>query len=80
LIHGSSENRFSITYCPGHISQREIEGVNFKYAGINNMIKRYDPSKLNDGYNLLPDGERIFFVSNPALGLWAYQGRFNENL
>jgi len=22
------------------------------------------------------DGEEIFFVSNPGLGLWAYEGRF----
>lgn len=80
LIHGSSEDRFSITYCPGHISRQEIEGVNFKYARLDDVIKRYDPGKLTDGYNLLPDGgEKIFYVSNPALGLWANKGRFNEN-
>lgn len=78
LIHGSSEGRFSITYCPGKISQREIEGVNFRYADLNTMEKRYNPSKLRDGMNIMPDGEEIFFVSNPALGLWAYQGRFSN--
>ena len=35
LIHGSSEGRFKITYAPGHLSQREIEGVNFGYLDIN---------------------------------------------
>ena len=28
-----------------------------------------------DGWNIMPDGERIYFISNPALGLWAYEGR-----
>ena len=49
LIHGSSEGRFSITYCPGKISREEIESVNFKYADLNEMIKKYSPDKLKDG-------------------------------
>jgi nickel-dependent lactate racemase len=76
LIHGSSEGRFSITYCPGQLSRAEIEGVGFKYADLATMTKRYDPARLKDGFNTLPDGERIFYISNPALGLWAYRGRF----
>jgi len=42
------------------------------------MTKRYDPARLKDGFNTLPDGERIFYISNPALGLWAYRGRFEK--
>jgi nickel-dependent lactate racemase len=76
LIHGSSEGRFSITYCPGHLTRQEIESVNFRFAGLNEMTKRYNPDTLKDGFNTLPDGERIFYISNPALGLWAYRGRF----
>lgn len=76
LIHGSSEDRFSITYCPGYLSKEEIESVNFNYADLDRMTKIYDPSKLSDGYNTMPDGEKIFFISNPALGLWAYKERF----
>ena len=78
LIHGSSEGRFSITYCPGHLTRAEIEGVGFKYADLAGMTKRYDPARLKDGFNTLPDGERIFYISNPALGLWAYRGRFEK--
>jgi hypothetical protein len=78
LIHGSSEGRFSITYCPGHLTRAEIEGVGFKYADLAAMTKRYDPARLKDGFNTLPDGERIFYISNPALGLWAYRGRFEK--
>ena len=76
LIHGSSEGRFTITYCPGHITKQEIENVNFKYADVGDMLKKYNPEKLADGFNTMPDGERIFYISNPALGLWAHKGRF----
>jgi len=76
LIHGSSEDRFTITYCPGGITKQEMESVNFKYSDLNQMKKKYDPEKLKDGVNIMPDGEEIFYISNPALGLWAYKGRF----
>jgi nickel-dependent lactate racemase len=79
LVHGSSEGRFTVTYCPGHVSQQEIESVGYRYADLATMTGRYDPKKLTDGWNDLvhPDGskERIFYISNPALGLWAWRGR-----
>ncbi|OGV10263.1 MAG: D-mannonate epimerase, partial [Ignavibacteria bacterium RIFOXYA2_FULL_37_17] len=78
LIHGSSENRFTITYCPGYLTKEEIESVNFKYADLNLMLQKYNPELLSDGFNRLPDGEEIFFISNPALGLWAHKDRFNN--
>ncbi|NLK53883.1 MAG: DUF2088 domain-containing protein [Bacteroidales bacterium] len=71
LIHGSSEGRFSITYCPGHLSKQEIESVNFKYAVLDEMLKKYDPAVLTEGVNRMPDGEEIYYISNPAVGLWA---------
>lgn len=70
LIHGSSEGRFSVTYCPGNLTKREIESVNYKYSDLNEMIKKYNPEKLKEGYNKMEDGEEIFYISNPALGLW----------
>ncbi len=78
LIHGSSEGRFNVTYCPGHLTQAEIEGVGFKYADLATMTKRYDPATLRDGWNTGADGEKFFYISNPALGLWAYRGRFTS--
>lgn len=80
LIHGSSENRFKITYCPGNISKEDIESVNFNYADLNLMTKTYDSNKLKDGFNTMPNGEDIFYISNPALGLWAYNERFTKNI
>ena len=75
LIHGSSEGRFSITYCPGKLTRKEIEGVGYRYAELSEMQSRYNPETLTDGWNDLADGERIFYISNPALGLWAHRKR-----
>jgi hypothetical protein len=76
LIHGSSEGRFQITYCPGFLSREEIEEVHFQYADLSAMMDRYNPLRLKEGFNMLPDGEEIFFISNPGLGLWANRERF----
>ena len=77
LIHGSSEDRFSITYCPGNITPEEVKNVNFNYADLGDMLKKYNPDKMQDGYNTI-DGEDIFYISNPALGLWAHKQRFKD--
>jgi len=75
LIHGSSEGRFTITYCPGHLSGEEIRAAGYDYAPLDLMLERYPPAQLQDGFNRCA-GEEIFFVSNPALGLWASRDRF----
>jgi hypothetical protein len=77
LIHGSSEGRFEITYCPGRLSRAEIEGVGFRYGDLTAMMARYAPERLQDGWNMLPGGEEIFYVSNPALGLWCTDDRLD---
>ena len=79
LIHGSSEGRFSITYCPGPgMTREEIEGVGFGYCSYEQMAARYPIDKLKDGWNTMPDGEEIYYISNPALGLWAHPDRFKD--
>jgi hypothetical protein len=75
LIHGSSEGRFSVTYCPGHLTREEIESVNFKYLPLEEMMDKYQPGKLKEGFNITADGEEIYYISNPALGLWACKER-----
>jgi len=74
LIHGSSEGRFEIRWCPGHLTKEEVEGVGFEYGDLASMLRRYDPQKLTQGYNRV-DGEDVFFIGNPGLGLWADRGR-----
>lgn len=76
LIHGSSDGRFSITYAVEKLSQEEVENANFKYMNLADAYKMYDPKKLEDGFNILENNEEIFYISNPALGLWVDKSRF----
>ena len=74
LIHASSEGRFRVTWCPGHLTREEIEGVGFEFGDLEKTLAKYDPAKLRHGYNTV-DGEEIFFIANPGLGLWAHRSR-----
>ena len=40
------------------------------------MAGRYNPEKLRPGYNILLGGEEVYFIPNPALGLWINRERF----
>jgi nickel-dependent lactate racemase len=76
LIHGSSEGRFKITYCPGpNTTKEEIESVGFAYGDLEETMRKYDFENLKDGFNIV-NGEKIFYISNPALGLWALKEKF----
>ena len=75
LIHGTSEGRFRIVYAPGQLTREEIESVGFEWADLAGTMAKYDPEKLTDGWNTV-DGEEIYYISNPALGLWAHKDRF----
>ena len=68
LIHGSSEGRFRIKYCPGPgMTADAIRSVGFEAGNL----KDYPVDGLKDGFN----GE-VFYISNPALGLWALRSQF----
>ena len=75
LIHGSSEGRFKVTYCPGELTREEIESVGYEYGDLQLMLQRYRVDELRDGWNETADGERFYFIGNPALGLWAHKDR-----
>ena len=77
LIHGSSDGRFRITYAVRKITKEEVESVGFHAADYDTMIQKYDPAKLRAGYNTV-DGEQIYYVPNPALGLWISKERFES--
>ena len=77
LIHGSSDGRFTVTYAVKDISRREIESVGYAYADYDEMARKYDPATLRYGYNTV-DGEEIFYIPNPALGLWIDRERFER--
>ena len=72
LIQGSSDGRFHVTYCTrsDNLSKKEINNVGYDWMEYEQAIKTYDPHTLKDGWNTLKNGEEIYFVKTPALGLW----------
>lgn len=78
LIHGSSDGRFTVIYAVQPDMRKQVEGVHYQSADVNELLRRYDPEKRTYGYNTLPDGEEIYFVPNPALGLWIDRERFES--
>ena len=76
LIHGSSEGRFRIRYATGGLQRSEVEDAGYEYGDCAELCRRYDPARLRDGMNRLPDGDEFFYVSNPALGLWGLRANF----
>jgi len=84
LIHGSSEERFAITYCTNGLgggkglTRKELENVGFQYADIDRMMRDYSPQTMRDGYNTMPNGQDVFYISNPSLGLWALRSKFED--
>jgi len=77
LIHGSSEDRFKITYAPGHLSEEEIRSVNFDFLDYNKALEIYRPDKLKNGFNTLANGEEIYFISTPSAGLWTTKDKLS---
>jgi hypothetical protein len=76
LVHGSSDGRFNITYAVRHLTKDEVEGVGFKYMPFDEAVAKYNPKQLKNGWNTMCDGEEVFFIENPALGLWADKKKF----
>ena len=72
LIHGSADGRFTVTYAPGKLGRDEVESVGYEYMPYEAAASIYDADKLLPGYNTLSSGEQIFYIENPALGLWVY--------
>ena len=80
LIHGSSDGRFAIRYAPGQLSKAEIETVGFGYADLSETLARYAPDVMKEGWNTMPDGEKVFYISTPSAGLWATASKVEARL
>ncbi len=77
LMHGSTEGRFTIRYAPGALTKDEIEQVKYEYADLKETLARYNPETMKEGWNTMPDGEEVFFISTPSAGLWASRDKFS---
>ncbi|HPS53590.1 MAG TPA: hypothetical protein PLK08_08555, partial [Phycisphaerae bacterium] len=80
LIHGSTDGRFTVTYAPGNLTENEIRGVNFNYADITTTLRRYDIKNMKNGYNKMPDGEEVYFISTPSAGLWSTEEKLGSRV
>ncbi|MEE6282081.1 lactate racemase domain-containing protein [Georgenia sunbinii] len=78
LPHGSAEGRFTITYAPGHLSREDIESVGYQYMDVDEALRRYDPAVMKDGWNTMPDGEEVFYISTPSAGLWSTKEKLDQ--
>ena len=76
LIHGSSDGRFRITYCTRLLTEEEVRGAGFDYMPYAEAERRFAPSERKDGFDVTASGEEIYWISNPALGLWADRRKF----
>lgn len=76
LIHGSTEGRFQVTYASDRITREEIEAVNFNYMSMKQAREIYEPKNLSPGYNTLKDGNQVYYIENPGVGLWVNQEQF----
>jgi nickel-dependent lactate racemase len=85
LIHGSGEGRFTIRYCTGAkgggfdcgngLSREALEGAGYRWGDLGEAAARYVPDGVNipNGWHTTADGEKFYFIGNPALGLWTVQ-------
>jgi hypothetical protein len=70
LVHGSTDGRFTVVYATDKLSKEDVEKAGFEYMPLSEALSIYKPDRLSSGYNKMEDGTGIFFIENPALGLW----------
>jgi hypothetical protein len=76
LMQGSTDNRFSVTYCTNKLSGDLVRKVGYRHAHCDEAMRKYNPQTMREGFTLLPDGEEVYYISNPAIGLWAERRKF----
>lgn len=64
-ICGSHENWLKVTFCPVKLTRVEIECIILSFGDLVQMMTNFVSAKLKNGFIVL-DGEKIFFISNPA--------------
>ncbi|MDC7127399.1 MAG: lactate racemase domain-containing protein [Spirochaetales bacterium] len=76
LIHGSSEDRFSITYAAGKLSDEKMKKVGYDTVKLEEVLSFYNIDNLKNGFNIDRNGKEFYYINNPALGLWAQKSKF----
>jgi hypothetical protein len=79
LLHGSSDGRFTIRYAAGAMDDEVIRNAGFEPESVEDALLTYDAATMREGWNTMPNGEEVYYISNPALGLWATRDRFGND-
>jgi len=70
LIHGSTEGRFRVKYAVAQMNRDEIESVGYDYLNYTDVENLYPVAQWTDGAQKAANGESVYYISNPGLGLW----------
>ena len=52
------------------MSQDEIGRIGYEFMDVKDALARYPVLEMEDGWQEMEDGEEIYVVKAPALGLW----------
>jgi len=77
LIHGSPEGEFKVRYASDNISAEELNEVGYSHIPLAEAKSQYDPEQLDQGINNIKE-EKIYYIENPAVGLWAEKDKFAQ--
>lgn len=77
LVHGSTEGRFRVRYCPGPgLGRADIEGVGFEYVSPDEATARFGPGlESRAGTSVDAAGDAFVVIPNAGLGLWRRAAR-----
>ena len=71
LLQGSVHyGKFRVTFAVQKDFMKDVEAIGYGAADYEEMVRRYDPEKLKAGWQTMPDGEEIFYIPAPSIGLW----------
>ncbi|MBC8531567.1 DUF2088 domain-containing protein [Christensenellaceae bacterium NSJ-53] len=77
MMHSSPDGRFRVTYGLDRMSRDKAVKGRIRFEDYGMLAKKYDPGRLKPGINWV-DGEEVYFIPNPALGLWALRDRLEN--
>lgn len=76
MLQSAVEGRFRVIYAVEPDMIEPVRAVGYEAVTYEQAAQRYDPAVLRPGFQTMPDGEEIYYIPNPAIGLWVDTGRF----
>ena len=73
VVGNAGSADFKITYAAPLLGRELVQKACFNYEELDALTEKYNVASLKQGYNNV-NGEEVYFIENPALGLWAVEG------